>query len=149
MTENPSEPSDQPAEAIPDQPVEAPQATGRPLPPPPQPGYQPYPPHAYGLPPGAFAPVPREPWFNPAHRTRIGLIAALLALVLLGAGFGIGYGVAPGGGHHVERIGIFPGRYAVGPDGGFGGVMQIPGRFEFPKLPAGSALPTPSSSATG
>jgi hypothetical protein len=147
-----STPSDHPAEPAesttsPTPPVET---TGE-APPPagpsgPPPGWVPA---SSGPPPGwvpaAFTPVPRAPrvpWFNPQRKAAIvgGGVAA--ALVLLGAGFGIGYAVAPSGHHD---------RYGPAYRSGFGPEMhgrylpdRLPrGEFPFPRGP--QHMPTPTT----
>lgn len=124
---------------------------GRPEPAPPPPPAAPAadpphagPPHA-GPPPGwggPFAMVPRVPWVNPQRRSEFVLGAIIAGLVVLGAGFGIGYAVAPSGsGHGVTRIqGGYPPRL-VGPYG------RLPNR-QFPNAPgrpAATGAPTPSA----
>jgi hypothetical protein len=101
-----------------------------------------------------FAPVarePRVPWVNPERRSHILGAGILAGLVLLAAGFGIGYGVAPSGhGRHgdmrMERGGYFPGRMLPGPGGQFpgNGQRRLPGA-PAPTSPAVPATPTPTS----
>jgi hypothetical protein len=109
----------------------------------------PYAASPYGQ-PGPFAPVvrpPRVPWVNPDRRSHIVGAGVLGGLVVLAAGFGIGYAVAPSGhdGHgpglRIERGGAyFPGRMVPGPAGQF----PVPGnrQHRLPAAPASSAAPT-------
>lgn len=80
----PDEPTEQPP-AI--EPEPAPQA--QPAGPAPQAAYQPYP----------FLPRYKEPWVNPAKRTTVAVVGAVLGLLLLGGGFVVGAAVA----HHHDR----------------------------------------------
>jgi hypothetical protein len=82
--EQPNTPADTPA--APQPPVPPASAPSTPLPLPPFAG-QPYPP-GYAAQP--FAPVLKEPWFNPAKRTTILVTSIVLALLLLGGGFIVG-----------------------------------------------------------
>ena len=120
-----------------------------PAPPPPAvPAPQPYP--APGYPgyaaPYAFAPVPKQPWFNPAKRTSILVSAIVAAIVLLGGGVVIG---AVATHHHDRRDSGFsfvgPGGGArIGPNGG--GRPRGP-RFNQNNNGPGQ-LPSPSTSST-
>jgi hypothetical protein len=93
-----------------------------------------------------FAPVPRVPWINPQRRGQLIGAAVVAALVLLGAGFGIGYAAAPSGPDHGVRIergvpGKLLGPYGRHPNRPFPGA---------PKLrPSTVPTPTPSSTSTG
>lgn len=113
----------------PEAPAEQPAAP----PPGPPPGY---PPPYYGPPPG-WQPVQRVPWVNPARRSHVLAAAGVAALVALGAGFGIGWAAAPGGGGHGPGM-----RIERGYPGGPGPYGPHPNR-PFPgKLP--TATPTPT-----
>ena len=83
--------------------------------------------------------VPRVPWVNPQRRSQLALGAVVAGLVLLGAGFGIGYAAAPSGPDHgVMRIqGGYPPRL-VGPYG------RLPNR----QFPGGPRRPAPSRAST-
>lgn len=86
MTETPDE---HPTEHLPPQPPEppAPAAPAAPLP----------------AQPDVFAPqqrAPRAPWVNPARRSKLTAVAVGAAVVLFGAGFGIGWAASDGGGGH-------------------------------------------------
>jgi hypothetical protein len=69
--------------------------TGQPFPP----GYAPGSPFA----PQPFAPVLKEPWFNPAKRTTILVTSIVLAVLLLGGGFIVG---AVAANHHDRGRGV-------------------------------------------
>ena len=150
-------PSDESADAT--TPLSRPDAPppGAETPPPPPPAAAapaaPPPGPPMGADPGyAFAPVarpPRVPWVNPARRAHVVGVAAAGALVLLGAGIGIGF-AASGDGHHrggIYRMELRPGfRQLEEPPGRV--IYRIPPRFpgsrQFPTAPAA----TPSPSAT-
>jgi hypothetical protein len=118
-------------------------------------GYPPgaYPPGGYpgGYPGGPaypaaspFAPRLREPWLNPAKRGTAGLLAATVAIVLLGGGILIGVAIGDSG--HGDRIGPsrfvpFDGRGRF-PDGG-----QPFRRGDLPRR-GGPATPAPSPSSS-
>ena len=79
-----------------------------------------------------FVPVYKEPWLNPAKRTKTLVAALVAAVVLLAAGFAIGVGV---GDHHGRRGGaqIERGGYGWIPNNGGpvlrrGGVLYGPGQ---------------------
>lgn len=133
----------------------------------PGPGYQtsypggPYPPAVPPVPPVPpvpFAPVPRPPrvpWVNPDRRSHLLGAGLLGGLVLLAAGFGIGYAVAPSGHHghgpmtRFERGGAyFPGHMVPGPAGQFpapgNGRRRVPGAPPA-STPAVPATPTATS----
>lgn len=136
----PTEPQDAaPSEA----PVAAEAATAQH---PPVPPVQPYPP-AYAAPgPYPFAPVVKEPWFNPAKRTSI-LVASLVAgLLLLGGGFVVGIAA---GDHHDRRdrggVSVYGPMNGRGFGPGFGPAYPFPGKGKIHRQPANGAVPTPSS----
>jgi hypothetical protein len=86
---------------------------------------------------------------NPERRSHILGAGILAGLVLLAAGFGIGYGVAPSGhGRHgdmrMERGGYFPGRMLPGGQFPGNGQRRLPGA-PVPTSPAVPATPTPTS----
>lgn len=99
MTEHTGEPADDHSTESAAEPpaAEAPTAHVPPATPPgpvpgpaqPMPGWYPVPPPGFG-PAAPFAPVSKEPWFNPAKRTSIVVAAVIAALILLGGGFAIG-----------------------------------------------------------
>jgi hypothetical protein len=123
----------------------------------PGPGYQPPYPGGPYPPQAPFAAVPRPPrvpWVNPDRRSHVVGAGVLGGLVVLAAGFGIGYAVAPSGhdgrgpGLRIERGGAyFPGRMVPGPAGQF----PVPGNRQrrLPGAPAASSAaptaPTPTS----
>jgi hypothetical protein len=103
-----------------------------------------------------FQPVyrpPRAPWVNPARRSHLVGAAVVAGLVLLAAGFGIGYAAAPSGHNGPQRIerggGYLPGQGQLrgGPGGQFpgNGQRQGPG---FPRQGPTSVPATPASPAT-
>src|SRR4051812_41285549 len=110
MTSTPPEnprpaPSGEPANAASAPDVPDTGAETAPQPPAPHPAAAPYAAAApyggapYGQ-PGPFAPVmrpPRVPWVNPDRRSHILGAGVLGGLVVLAAGFGIGYAAAPSG----------------------------------------------------
>lgn len=86
---------------------------------------------------GPVARPPRVPWINPERRTSLILAAVLAALVLIGAGFGIGYAVAPSGDHHGDYY-----RYGPMMRDGYGPGKLLP-RMQRPNLPyPGNPVPT-------
>lgn len=101
--------------------------------------------------PPMFQPVPRPPrvpWVNPARRSHLAGAALAGAIVLLGAGFGIGYAASPddhgrGGSMRMERGGGFPPGHRDGRLGPFPG-RQFPGnRPNGPgPLPGASVAPS-------
>src|SRR4051812_15376608 len=116
-------------------------------------GGAPYAGAPYGQ-PGPFAPVmrpPRVPWVNPDRRSHILGAGVLGGLVVLAAGFGIGYAVAPSGHHdrgpelRIERGGgaYFPGRMVPGPAGQFPGPGNRPRRLPAP-VPSAATPTTPA-----
>lgn len=132
----------------------------------PDPAAAPYPappyagPHYAGPPypqPGPFAPVmrpPRVPWVNPDRRSHIVGAGVLGGLVVLAAGFGIGYAVAPSGhdgrgpGMRIERGGpYFPGRMVPGPAGQFPAPGNRQRRLPAP-VPSSAAPTTPTPTST-
>ena len=135
------------------------------IPPVPPPSAQPAPPvmpplMPYGPPPWSaqpFAPVVKEPWFNPAKRTSILVSAIVAGIVLLGGGVLIGLSA----GHHDRRD--RPGFTMYGPAGG---QVIVPGNGQRPRFvlpgngprkvhpgngqgnPNQSPVPSPSGSTT-
>ena len=171
-TDQPGEPVDAPADApTVQQPTAAPGATGV-IPPfagqpfagqpiagqlyagQPFPG-QPYPP-GFGA-PYPFAPVPKEPWFNPAKKTTILVTSIVLAVVLLGSGFVIGAaavhghdrrGVSVNGPYRGQvGAGVRP-RFQLGGQGGGKGAGKLNRRGAGQLPPVPSAPSAPSGSAT-
>jgi hypothetical protein len=131
---------------------------------PPQAGPPPLGPQPYPAPP--FAPVyraPRVPWVNPDRRSHVIGAGVIGALVLLGAGFGIGYASSSSDDHRpgmlrIERGG---GPYVPGPPGHF---RPGPRNEQFPGngdgngrtrlgpgggQPASPSAATPTPSSTG
>jgi hypothetical protein len=108
---------------------------------------------------GPFAAVPRPPrvpWVNPDRRPHVIGSAIVAALVLLGAGFGIGYAAAPSdhgryGPQHMQpgmqfqpgQGGIAPGRIGKFPGPG----KQRPGGPGNAPFPASSTPVAPSTPA--
>ena len=102
-----------------------------------------------------FAPVPRAPrvpWVNPDRRSHVIGSALVAALVLLGAGFGIGYASNSDdhgrpGPARMERGGGFPPGLRMGrfPDRHFPGQ---PGRGHNPRPGATAGAPTPAPTST-
>ena len=93
--------------------------------------------------------APRVPWVNPARRSRLGLVAAGAAVVLFGAGFGIGWASSDGGGHNGHRDWMrYPG-YLQPYEGG-GRQFAPPGHHRKPKQPrpAQSATASPNPTKT-
>lgn len=83
-------------------------------------------PIAYPMPaPYPFAPVVKEPWFNPAKRTTILITSIVAAIVLLGGGVLIGLAA----GHHDRRD--RPGFTLYGPAGGR---VIVPGNGHGPRF---------------
>lgn len=107
----------------PDEPNESPaSAASEPAGPPPTPpaGPPPAPPAGPPAPPprgpdyAGFAPVarpPRVPWVNPARRTQLVGWSVVAALLLIGAGFGIGYAVGGSDDDHYGPGRMYHGRY--------------------------------------
>lgn len=132
-------PDDHPTEHLPPQPPEPPPAAVAP------PAQQ----DVFAAQPRA----PRVPWVNPARRSRLGLVAAGAAIVLFGAGFGIGWASSGGGGHDGPRGGWMhrmPGFGYQQPYEGGGRQFVPPGRHRKPKLPRPpqSATATPNPTKT-
>jgi hypothetical protein len=149
--EQPEQASPQPTPAEPAPPAESASPPAAAAPPPP-PAAAPPPPAAI------FAPVPRAPrvpWVNPARRGNVIAAAVIAAVVLIGAGIGIGYAVAPSDRDH-HRMG--PGIYMVPGEGGYqGGYYPFPNRKmmkpghhlrQVPQPPAKTVPAKPSGSAT-
>ena len=104
------------------------------------------------LPSDAFAPqprAPRVPWVNPARRSRLGLVAAGAAVVLFGAGFGIGWAASDGGGRGGHRDWMRDPGYLQPYEGG-GRQFVPPGHHRKPKQPhpAQSTAATPNPTKT-
>ncbi|MDT4912553.1 MAG: hypothetical protein QOC66_1681, partial [Pseudonocardiales bacterium] len=112
-----------------------------------------------------FAPVvrePRVPWINPDRRSHLLGAALIGALLVLGAGFGIGYAVAPSdhdrnGPQRFERGGpnfqgppgqLAPGRQRGQFPGGGNGYGQRNGPGGVQPAPSSSGA-TPAPSTTG
>lgn len=112
---------------------------------PPAPSNQPYPPYV-AAPGGYFAPVLRVPWVNPQRRWHLVVSAVIVALIVFGAGIGVGHVITDG--THVVRVRtpFGNGRFA-GPGGGFPG-RELPGRQRKNTVPgqSGSSSSAPSSS---
>jgi hypothetical protein len=89
--------------------------------------------------------TPKAPWVNPDRKRHLLAAAIIAALVLVGAGFGIGYAAAPSG-DHGDRIhrGYFPGeRIGVAPGGR---LPDGPFPHRFPNRgPASSSSSAPSA----
>jgi hypothetical protein len=119
-------------------------------PPPPPPA--PPPPVPPAAAPAPFAPVPREPWVNPARRGQVVGLGLVAALAFLGAGIGIGFAVS-GGDHRdrphnvvvVPRFGYHPGM--MGPHGNYG-VWPMP-RGPYDNGGSATETPSPAPSSTG
>jgi hypothetical protein len=108
-------------------------------------------------PSAVFQPVPRAPrvpWVNPDRRSQVVGSSIIAALVLLGAGFGIGYasssdGHGDSGPARMERGGGFPPGLREGRVGHFPG-GQLPGNHQrgmYP-LPATAVPATPAPTST-
>ena len=128
-------------------------------------GAQPYPQGYFA--PYPFAPVAKEPWFNPAKRTTILITSIVLAVVLLGGGALIG-AVASHHGDRERGVGFYGplqvprGGKIIGPRIEFPGQGNHPGRGNgfgrgpgtapsgVPGVPGGpgQSVPSASSSAT-
>ncbi len=152
----------------PDEPAEAPVPAPTPAEPPaPAAAAVAPPPQSPSAPPvvedPVFAPAPRAPrvpWVNPARRAHLVGAAVIGTVVALGAGFGIGFAVAPSGNDHHRRDGMFGDGYGSGMRGQLGpnparGRLLVPGRGMY-RLPPGVNPPpatpspaTPSPSSTG
>jgi hypothetical protein len=143
-------PPDEPAETVP----------AASAPPPSPPAAPPAP--AAALPPAqpaaenpVFAPVPRAPrvpWVNPARRSHVVGAAVIGTVVALGAGFGIGFAVAPSDNDHHRPYDMYRNGYGPGMRGHLGwyparGQMLVPGKGMY-QLPPGATAPpaTPSPS---
>jgi hypothetical protein len=88
---------------------------------------------------------------NPDRRGHVIGAAIIAALLVLGAGFGIGYAAAPSGDHHVvirPGRGFLPGRMDLYPNGRF--PERAPRSFPNQSGPSPSSTPStsPSSSPT-
>jgi hypothetical protein len=149
----PDEPDETPTTEHPA--ADYPAAEAAPLPPPPQPPSQAYAPQPppYAPQPYPFVPKVREPWINPAKRGAFGLIAAVLAIVLLGGGFVVGAAAAHrhDRGGHSQQMRQFQGQPdgqpgVRAPQGRFqpGGVVPGNGRFRGPGQRPGQTVPTAS-----
>jgi hypothetical protein len=109
------------------------------------------PPPPFAPPPAPWlAPVARAPrvlWVNPARRSHVAGTAAIAGLVLLGAGFGIGWAASDGGHDHGGpgyRLQIGPANFPNGPlRGHFPG--QVPYRPLPRQAPTAPATPSPTS----
>lgn len=92
----------------------------------------------------AFAPVPRVPWVNPDRRGHLAATGVAAAVLLLAAGFGIGYAAAPDHGNHYRHVRMHPGMLRQAPN-------LYPGPRYLPKPRGGirTVTVTPSPSSTG
>jgi hypothetical protein len=153
-TESPSTGS--PAAASPA--AASPAAAAAPAAPTPPPG-PPGPPPGYYPAPYPFEPRYREPWVNPAKRATLGLVAVLVAIVLLGGGFVLGAAVGHShrgdGGRSIElrpmpgRIGGYgmPGR-GVNPRPHFQGPRLQGPHFQGPHVVPSPTSPRPAPSSS-
>jgi hypothetical protein len=100
---------------------------------------------------------PRVPWVNPARRGHLAGAAAGAAVLLLAAGFGIGYAVAPAGDDgHGHRFGdgygpALHGRLLPGIPGmpGMPGIRPGDRDRPYPAAPTATSVPaTPSGTST-
>jgi hypothetical protein len=102
-----------------------------PRPSPPQPGHP-------------FLPVARIPWINPDRRGHLAATAIVAALVLLLAGFGIGYAVAPD--NHRDHYGPMYMRPAVLVPGN--NVYPLPRHVPNPRRGVETVTVTPAPTTT-
>ncbi|TAM91468.1 MAG: hypothetical protein EPN43_04180 [Jatrophihabitans sp.] len=98
--------------------------------------------------------TPRVPWVNPARRSRLVAAAVGAAVVLFGAGFGIGWGVSGNGGEHPGWERMMPGygyEHPFRQNGPFGGPLRGNGPYAPYQQPrSGSQTPAPApSTSTG
>jgi hypothetical protein len=97
-----------------------------------------------------FVPAYKEPWVNPAKRTKLTVAALVAALILLGGGFIAG--AAIGNGHDHGRIERFGGAARVGPGAGNNGMLPargpnggMVGRPRFNMYPGTGGAPQPGA----
>jgi hypothetical protein len=103
-----------------------------------------------------FAAVPRPPrvpWVNPARKTQLAGWAVVASVLLIAAGFGIGYAVAGSDDHHRRPGMMYPARHM--PYDMHGRLRPAPNHYPMPRMshgplvgPTVTVTVTPSPAST-